>query len=215
MIHAEERAAVAAGCRRLVTDGLVVGTSGNVSVRVGDAVAISPSGVPYDVCEPDAVCLIDLDGRPLDGTFVPSSEWRMHTQVYRARPDVGAVVHAHPVATTAVSTLAEEVPPIHYLLAGLGGRVHVAPYATYGSAELAEHSVAGLADRGAVVLANHGATTVGTTLAHAHERMMVLDWVCAVWLAARAGGTPRLLDGAELERVAERLRAYGQPDPSP
>ena len=212
MLHAAERDAVAAGCRRLLTDGLVVGTSGNVSVRVDDAVLISPSGVAYEDLEAGGVCVIDLDGNPVDGDLVPSSEWRMHTQVYRARSDVSAVVHAHPVATTAVSTLVEEVPPVHYLLAALGGPVRVAPYATYGSVALAEHSVTGLGDRTGVVLANHGATTVGRTLAQAHERMVVLEWVCQVWLTARGACEPRLLDVDELERVGERLRTYGQPD---
>jgi L-fuculose-phosphate aldolase len=213
MLHAEERAAVAAGCRRLLADGLVVGTSGNVSVRAGDRVVISPSGVPYDRLETAAVSVIDLDGQPVDGGLVPSSEWRMHTQVYRARADVRAVVHAHPVAATAVSTLVAEVPAVHYLLAALGGPVRVAPYAPYGSAELAAHSVAGLAERTAVVLANHGATTVGGSLAEAHERMTVLEWLCRVWLTARSAGEPRLLEAAQLERAAAQLRAYGQPEP--
>ena len=211
MLHAEKRAAVADGCRRLVADGLVVGTSGNVSVRVGGEVAISPSGVAYDTLDAESVCVVDLTGEPVDGALVPSSEWRMHTHVYRARPEIVTVVHAHPVAATAVSTLVEEVPPIHYQLGLLGGAVRVAPYATYGTAELAELSVAGLQGRTGVLLASHGATTVGTSLAQAHERMAVLEWVCRVWLAARAGGEPRLLDAAELHRVTERLRSYGQP----
>jgi L-fuculose-phosphate aldolase len=178
---------------------------------VGGEVAISPSGVAYDALDAEGVCVIDRTGRRVDGPLAPSTEWRMHTHVYRARPDVVAVVHAHPVAATAVSTLVDEVPPIHYLLASLGGPVRVAPYATYGTAELAEHSVAGLQGRSGVLLANHGATTVGASLAQAHERMVVLEWVCRVWLAARGGGDPSLLDAAELDRVAERLRSYGQP----
>lgn len=211
MRYESERAAVAEGCRRLVADGLVVGTSGNVSVRCGDHVAISPTGVDYDDLDAVGVTVIDLDGRVVDGDLLPSSEWRMHTHCYRARPGTGAVVHAHPVAATAVSTLVDEVPPIHYLLAQLGGTVRVSPYATYGTPELADASVAGLEGRTGVLLANHGATTLGDTLAQAHTRMLTLEWVCRVWLAARTAGEPALLDAAELERVGEKLRTYGQP----
>ncbi|MBB1252048.1 class II aldolase/adducin family protein [Streptomyces sp. OF3] len=210
----ERRAAWArlvATARRTVADGLVVGTSGNVSVRLGETVLVTPSGVPYDRLGPDDLCAVDLDGTRLAGDAPPTSELPLHLAVYRAT-DARAIVHTHALHATAVSTLVTELPPIHYQTAALGGPVRVAPYACYGSAELAHNTVAALRDRTACLLANHGTVALGADLDQALERTAQLEWMCRVWLAAHSvpGLTPRVLDAAELAEAAERFRGYGR-----
>jgi len=207
------RAAIVDRCRRMAADGLTVGTSGNVSVRVGELIAITPSGVSYEELTPEQVCLIDLEGRPVEAGPVPSSEAPMHVALYRAT-GTAAIVHTHPIYATAVSTLVEELPPIHYMIAALGGRVLVAPYATYGTPELAAHAVAALAGGSAVLHANHGATTIGPSLAKAYDLGVLLEWLCRLWHQARAVGEPRLLPAAEIAHVGELFRSYGQAPPA-
>ncbi|GGZ94191.1 class II aldolase/adducin family protein [Streptomyces bluensis] len=201
-----------ATARRSVADGLVVGTSGNVSVRVGDTVLVTPTGVPYDRLTPDTVVGVDLDGRQVLGSLRPTSELPMHLAVYGAT-GARAVVHTHAVHATAVSTLVPELPLIHYMSAALGGAVRVAPYATYGTQELAENMLRALADRTACLLQNHGTLTYGATLSEAYDRTAQLEWMCRVWLTASTvpGLTPTLLSREQVAEVEERLRGYGQP----
>ena len=205
----DEREAVVAYSRRMAGDGLAVGTSGNVSVRTGDLIAITPTGVAYDDLTAADVCLVDLDGAPVDARLRPSSEVPMHTAVYRAT-DAGAVVHTHPLHATALSTLLDELPPVHYLIAQLGGPVRVAPYAPYGTEELARLGVEGLAGRTAVILANHGATTYGAHLEQAYTRSVYLEWLCRLWSEARKLGEPRLLDADQIEAARIAFAGYGQ-----
>ncbi|MFJ7180767.1 class II aldolase/adducin family protein [Streptomyces massasporeus] len=197
--------------RRTVSDGLVVGTSGNVSVRVGDTVLVTPSGVPYDRLAPDDVTGVDLDGRRVLGTLVPTSELPMHLAVYRTTGAL-AVVHTHAVHATAVSTLVSELPLIHYMAAALGGPVRVAPYATYGTDELAENMLRALAGRSGCLLQNHGTIAHGATLDQAYDRTAQLEWMCRLWLTASSvpGPAPSLLSREQLTEVEERLRGYGQ-----
>jgi L-fuculose-phosphate aldolase len=200
-----------ATARRTVADGLVVGTSGNVSARVGDTVLVTPSGVPYDRLAPDDITGVDLDGRQVLGTLVPTSELPMHLAVYRST-GARAVVHTHAVHATAVSTLVPELPTIHYMAAALGGPVRVAPYATYGTDELAENMLRALADRSACLLQNHGTVAHGASLSQAYDRTAQLEWMCRLWLTASSvpGLTPNLLSLAQVEEVGEKLRGYGQ-----
>lgn len=203
--------------RRSVDDGLVVGTSGNVSVRVGDdLVLVTPSGVPYHRLGPDDTVGVGLDGRQVIGALRPTSELAMHLAIYR-HTDAGAVVHTHAVHATAVSTLLYELPAIHYMAAALGGRIRVADYATYGSEELAANVLRALRDRTGCLLRNHGTIVYGDDLEQAYDRTAQLEWMCQVWLAARsvAGFSPSLLSKRELARVAERLREYGRPGGEP
>ena len=198
--------------RRTVTDGLVVGTSGNVSVRVGDVVLVTPSGVPYDRLTPDDVTGVDLTGRQVLGTLVPTSELPMHLAVYRTT-GARAVVHTHAVHATAVSTLVDELPLIHYMAAALGGPVRVAPYATYGTAELAENMLRALDGRTACLLQNHGTMAHAPTLTQAYDRTAQLEWMCRVWLTASSlpGLSPHLLTSDQVTEAGARLRGYGQP----
>ncbi|MEU1082730.1 class II aldolase/adducin family protein [Streptomyces sp. NPDC005908] len=198
--------------RRTVADGLVVGTSGNVSVRVGDTVLVTPSGVPYDRLRPADVTGVDLAGRQVLGTLVPTSELPLHLAVYR-ETGARAVVHTHAVHATAVSTLVDELPPIHYMTAALGGPVRVARYAAYGTSELAAHTLRALEDRTGCLLRNHGTLTYGATLDQAYDRTAQLEWMCRVWLTASSvpGLSPGLLSAEQLTEAGERLRGYGQP----
>ncbi|MFF9756413.1 class II aldolase/adducin family protein [Streptomyces sp. NPDC014344] len=197
--------------RRTVADGLVVGTSGNVSVRVGDTVLVTPSGIPYDRLTPADVTGVDLTGRQVLGTLVPTSELPLHLAVHRAT-DARAVVHTHAVHATAVSTLVDELPAIHYMTAALGGPVRVARYATYGTPELAENTLRALDGRTGCLMRNHGTLTHGATLDQAYDRTAQLEWMCRVWLTASSvpGMTPSLLGPEQLAEAGERLRGYGQ-----
>lgn len=208
MVLEEERRLVAAYCRKLRTDGLVVATSGNVSVRSGDLVAVSPSGVGYDELTAEQVGIHRLDGTPAEAQLAPTTEMPMHLAVYE-RTEARAVVHTHSTAATVVSTLVDELPAIHYLIALFGGPVRVASYATYGTDELAAGVVRALEGRTACILANHGAVAVGDTLAAAYTLAVFLEWLCEVWLRASAHGRPRLLPDAEIERVSRKLSGYG------
>ncbi|WP_027928392.1 class II aldolase/adducin family protein [Amycolatopsis benzoatilytica] len=215
MILEQERAAVCEYARRLTADGLVVGTSGNVSARAGDLVAVTPTGVDYADLTPADIPVVDLEGTLADGTLKPTSELPMHLAVYTRAVDpdqvpVNAVVHTHSVHATAVSTLVTEVPPIHYMLAAIGPTARVAPYATYGTTELADAMLKALDARRGCLLANHGTITYGDTLSSAYSRAQQLEWVCQLWLVARSAGTPTLLPPAEIEQVVEKLKGYGQ-----
>lgn len=203
---------VVATARRSTVDHLVVGTSGNVSARVGDVVLVTPSGVPYDRLGPDDAVGVDLDGRQVLGELAPTSELPMHLAVYRAT-DAAAIVHTHATHATAVSTLVDEVPLIHYMAAALGGPVRVAPYALYGTDELAAHTLRALEGRTGCLLRNHGTLTHGATLEAAYDRTAQLEWMCRVWLTASAvpGRAPTLLAPAQLDEVTAKYRGYGQP----
>ena len=207
---ADERAAVVEYCRKMQADDLTVGTSGNLSIRSGDLIAISPSGVNYDELTPESICVIDLNGDVVEADLEPSSEVPMHTAVYRAT-DARAVVHSHPLYGTALSVTHDEVPPVHYMIMLLGGPVRVAPYARFGSPELAQGSVDAMADRTGVLLRNHGATTYGETMEKAYTRSLYLEWVCRLYHHASQLGEPALLSPEQLDDVAKALGTYGQP----
>ncbi|MEU9061227.1 class II aldolase/adducin family protein [Streptomyces sp. NPDC048430] len=202
---------VVATARRTAADGLVVGTSGNVSARVGDIVLVTPSGVPYDRLGPGDAVGVDLEGRQVLGDLVPTSELPLHLAVYRGS-DAAAVVHTHAVHATAVSTLVPEVPLIHYAAALLGGPVRTAAYARYGTPELADNMLAALRDRTGCLLRNHGTVTYGRTLDEAYDRTAQLEWMCRLWLTASSvpGHSPSLLTPAQLHDVQDALKVYGQ-----
>ena len=214
--HAVQRESLVDYARRMVRDGLVDGMSGNLSARAGDLIAITPSGAPYEDMAPADICLVRPgDGSPA-GPGRPSTETPMHLAVYRAT-DAGAIVHTHSPFVVALSTVLDELPAVHYAMAGLGGLVRVAPYARFGTRELADGAVAALAGRTAVILGNHGALTYGASLGQAYDRARTLEWLARVYWHARLAGTPRTLTVAQLDEVREATRAirYGEPDPEP
>jgi L-fuculose-phosphate aldolase len=209
MLMHKERELIIEYCLRMLKDGLTVGTSGNVSVRAGENIAITPSGADYETLVPKDICVITLDGRHVDGPHNPSTEVPMHTVVYQ-NTDAVAVVHTHPVYATVLGTLVDEIPRIHYMLALLGGPVRVAPYAPFGTEELARNCIAAMTDRYGVLLQNHGATTYGDTLAKAYSRSTYLEWLCRIYCEAKALGEPRLLTEPEFDAVAGAVTAYDQ-----
>ena len=216
MLLEREREEIVRACQKLSAAGLVVGTAGNVSVLAGDLVAVTPSGVDYAELAARDVGVHRLDGTPVEARLAPTSELPLHLAVYGAYAGDGAgagaaaIVHTHSVAATAVSTLADELPAIHYYVAMFGGTVRVAPYATYGTDELASGAVRALRGRTACLLGSHGAVTTGPDLKTAYDRAVYLEWVCDVYLRAAAAGTPRLLPADEIEAVAAKLASYGQ-----
>lgn len=206
--HLESRRAIIHYARRMQTDGLVTGTAGNISVRVGDdEVLITPTSIPYADLEPADICLVDINGRRVAGGREPSSETPFHTLVYR-ETDAKAVVHTHATYCTAVACCLEELPPIHYAVCFFGGHsVGVAPYARFGSEELAEGVRDALGNRSGALLQNHGAVTHGQTLERAFEAMVLLEWCCEVYWRAKLLGEPSILTSEQIEDViTERNR---------
>jgi sugar/nucleoside kinase (ribokinase family)/ribulose-5-phosphate 4-epimerase/fuculose-1-phosphate aldolase len=210
--------------QRLLADGLSVGSAGNLSLRVGDAVAITPSGVAYQEMTPAGICLVTLAGPQPGGedgaedvgrpatpsSQTPSSETPMHLAVYAATR-AAAVVHTHSPEVIALSAGRTELPAIHYAITALGGPVRVAPYARFGSAQLAAAAVEALDGRRAVILRNHGAVTYGDSLAQAYDRALLLEWLARAYRLALSYGEPAVLSAAELDEVAaeSRRRRYG------
>jgi L-fuculose-phosphate aldolase len=196
---------------RLADDGLAVGAAGNMSVRAGDSIAITPSGIGYHELRPADICLVTLDGDELDAPETPSSELPMHLAVYAAT-EATAIVHTHSAEVIALSTACDELPAIHYAITGLGGPVRVAAYTRFGSAGLADAAVKALDGRRAAILQNHGAICYGRTLTEAYDRALLLEWLARVYRLARSYGEPRILSDAELAEVAAeaRRRRYGE-----
>jgi L-fuculose-phosphate aldolase len=197
--------------RRLLDDGLAIGSAGNMSVRLGSSVVITPSGVPYRDMRPAQICEIGLDGAAISVPAAVSSELPMHLAIYQAT-DAGAVVHTHSPEVIALSAVFDELPAIHYAIHALGGPVRVAPYTRFGSDGLASAAVLALASRRAAILQNHGAICYGRTLIEAYERALLLEWLAHTYRLARALGEPKILTDAQLEEVAAeaRRRRYGQ-----
>jgi L-fuculose-phosphate aldolase len=193
-------------CHRLAASGLVPGTSGNVSVRDGDTIRLTPKASSLGAVREDDLATVNLDGTVLAG--VPTSELELHLAIYRST-DAGAVVHTHSPKATAVACVADELPLVHYHLLTLGGAVRVAPFHAFGTAELAAAVIEALEGRTAALLANHGAVTYGATAADALDAAIVLEWACGVYLDASRLGTPRLLTEAQQRAVRESAQRHG------
>jgi L-fuculose-phosphate aldolase len=196
--------------------GLNQGTSGNVAVRVQEPdgawrVLITPTGMSYGSMDPEDIVELDMNGAP-SGKRRPSSEWRIHLEVLRARPEVHAVLHAHPMFSTTLACIPREIPAFHYMVAVAGGkRIPCAPYATFGSPELAANVVAALEGVRACLLANHGMVAVGASLERALSLAVEVETLAAMYWRALQVGTPALLDDAEMTRILDAFRGYGQP----
>lgn len=213
MLLGDLRTEIADVCRRMSAGGLVTGTSGNVSARSGDLAAVTPSGLDYADLTPELVGVHRLDGTPVEAVLEPTTEMPLHLAIY-AETGATAIVHTHSIAATTVSTVADELPAIHYQIAMFGGPVRVSRYATYGTAELASNVVAALAGRTACIMGSHGAVTTGPDLRTAYTGALQLEWLSELYLRAIAAGTPRLLPAEEIARVARKLASYGQQRPA-
>ncbi|NOT10071.1 MAG: class II aldolase [Gemmatimonadales bacterium] len=207
------REAVVAAARKLVAAGLAHGTSGNVSVRVGGGLLITPSGVPYEELAASDIVRLDEAGHPASGSRAPSSEWRMHRDIYASREEAFAVVHTHSLHATALACLREELPAVHYMVAAAGGApVRCAGYATFGTAELSAQVLQALEGRRACLLANHGLVTIGADLREAFRVAQEIERVAEIYLLARAAGRPNLLTDKEMAQVVKQFGSYGQPE---
>jgi L-fuculose-phosphate aldolase len=186
--------------------------SGNVSARWGDGLLITPSGLPYAAMTPDDLVTLDLDGRVRAGAREPSSEWRFHTAIYRARPDAQAIVHTHSPRATALACTRRGIPAFHYMIAFCGGAdVRCADYATFGTKALADNAVAALHGRKAALLANHGVIALGTTLEGAFAIAGEVENLAGQYLVILSAGLePVILDEREMARVAEKFSEYGK-----
>jgi len=204
-----KRQSIVDACRDMNRLGINQGTSGNISLRHDDGMLITPTSVPYDAMEADQIVFMKLDSAPAAGQR-PSSEWRFHRDILKARPDVNAVVHAHPPFATVLAIMGLEIPPVHYMIACAGGdTIRCAPYATFGTEELSRHAVAALADRSACLLAHHGMIVVGASLAKAMWLAVEVETLARQYHGCLQIGTPPLLSKAEIENVRTRMAGYG------
>ena len=216
MSEQDLRRALVDTARRMNAAGINQGTSGNLSVRLAGGLLITPSGMAYDHMEPGDVVAIGFDGRSLGGSpdgGSPSSEWRLHADLLRCRPEVSAVVHCHSVHATALACHGRAIPPFHYMVVMAGGAdVRCAPYATFGSQELSDRALEALVDRKACLLAQHGQVALGKSLAEALRLAVEVETLSRMYLQALQLGEPSHLSAAEMARVTAKMEAlhYGQ-----
>lgn len=211
--HKDLRKAIIRACCDMNALGINQGTSGNVSARLPDdpqRFLITPSGVPYDAMEPGQIVEMDLDGGYV-GDWLPSSEWRMHLDIYRNRPEAGAVVHTHANFCTSLSCLGWPIPAFHYMIGVAGGTdIRCADYATFGTAELSEAMLKALEDRTACLLANHGMICFGPHLAKAMWLAVEVETLAKQYWHAKQAGKPVILSDAEMKTVLARFKSYGK-----
>jgi L-fuculose-phosphate aldolase len=211
-MNADLRQKVVAVARRMVAEGLNKGAAGNLSVRCDDGFLITPTGMPPEAFDASDVVAMDMDGH-YQGPRKPSSEWYFHRDIYAARPEAGAVLHAHSPFATALACLRREIPPFHYMIARFGGTtVRCADYATFGTPALSVAALAALAGRSACLLANHGMLLFGRDADDALALGVELETLCEQYWRALLAGQPVLLDDAEMQRVLEKFKHYGQQD---
>lgn len=212
----EVREEVAQAARRLAAEGLLIGTAGNVSTRDGNLVAVTGTGVVLADCSAEEVTVVDSDGRVVEGSLLPTSELDLHLGVY-ADTGAAAVVHTHAPYSTALACVLDELPVLHYQQLLLGGAVRVAPYATFGTPELAARVRDALADRQAALMANHGSVAIGASLAQAVDHALLLEWLAQLHHRASALGTPRRLTEDQQAAVIEAAvrRSYGTTQEAP
>ena len=210
MLLEKERREVVETCLFMQSNGLIVGTAGNVSIRVDDKVAISPSGVPYETMTAEDVVVFSMDGERVDGILEPSSELPLHLSVYRETA-AKAITHNHAPASTALGLVVDEVPPSHYYSAMLGGIIRVAPYAEFGTDELARNVTDALKGRSGALMKNHGAITIGPTVKKAAGLLPILEYVCEIHLRAMATGAPiALLSPEQMADAKAAIADYGK-----
>lgn len=208
----EKRAAIVAAAREMDRLGLNHGSAGNLSMRDGDHALVTPSGVGAGELRPELVARMKLSSNDgaYDGPLPPTSEWRFHLDVYRARPEVNAIAHMHSPYATTLSTMRRAIPAVHYMIAAFGGpSVPCVGYASFGTAELSRLVVAGLKDRDGVLLANHGAIVAGETMRKALWRAIELEALARVYYLSSLAGEPVVLPDDEIARTVERFRNYG------
>jgi L-fuculose-phosphate aldolase len=207
----EKRQSIIDACLRMNVTGINQGTSGNISLRHGDGMLITPTSTPYEAMKPEQIVYMHLDGNH-DPAQRPSSEWRFHRDILKARPEVQAVVHTHPPYSTMLAIMGMEIPPVHYMVAVAGGdTIRCAPYATFGTQELSNHALAALDGRRACLLANHGMIAIGSSLEAALALAVEVESLAEMYWRALKIGEPQPLPDTEMDIVLEKFRTYGQP----
>ena len=205
-----KRRGIIAACLEMNRAGINQGTSGNVSVRHADGLLITPTGMAYEALKPKDIVWLDLDG-VAKGRRRPSSEWRFHCDIMRARTDVNAIVHAHPTYSTILAIMNKEIPPIHYMVAVAGGAsIRCAPYALFGTEELSRNAVAALEGRQACLLQHHGSIAVGATLDKAMWLAVEVEALARQYHGCLAIGKPPLLSEGQMAEVLAKFGSYGQ-----
>jgi L-fuculose-phosphate aldolase len=205
----EKRQSIIDACLRMNVLGINQGTSGNISLRHGDGMLITPTSTPYEAMKPEQIVYMHLDGNH-DPAQRPSSEWRFHRDILKARPEVQAIVHAHPPYSTMLAIMGMEIPPVHYMVAVAGGdTIRCAPYATFGTQELSEHAVRALEGRLACLLEHHGMIAVGPSLPKAMWLAVEVETLARQYHGCLQIGTPPLLSKEEIEKVRLRMAGYG------
>lgn len=196
---------------KMLKDGLTNGTAGNISIfnRMENLVAISPTGIPYDILNEEDISIVDLQGNLIDGKK-PSSELEMHLIFYRNRKDINAVIHGHTKYATAISCLQKSLPAIDYMIAVTGDKeVRCAKYASYGTEELAKNCFKTMKNSRACLLANHGVTTIGENIDIAYSVLAQVEYIANLYILASSIGEPVVLDEKEIFQMVERFKNYG------
>jgi len=209
MMLARARSDIVVFGKRMLVRGLVTGTGGNLSVRSGRRVALSPSGVEYEAMKPEDVAVVDMEGRILEGRMKPTSEMSLHLALYHARPDITAVVHTHSPYACVMACLRREIPPFHYLVALVGRKIPVAPYACFGTPELARYAAEAMGEGKAALLANHGMVSVGGSLTEAFRVAETAEFLAMVYSRVLSLGEPGILTNEEVDQVLEVFKSYG------
>ncbi len=210
MSEQELRAAIIDTARRMNALGINQGTSGNVSARFDDRVLITPTSVAYDALEPGDLPWSAITGPEWHGPRAPSSEWRLHYEIFRAFPEARAVIHTHAIFATVLSMARREIPPCHYMAGIFGGApIRCARYATFGTQEFADTAIEALQDRNACLLANHGMVVWGESLPHALWRAVELETLAKQYYHTLLIGGPVLLSDSEMAETARKLHGYG------
>ena len=215
MTDHDHRAGIIAKCLEMNASGLNHGVSGNVSARSGDGMLITPSGVAYNAMTPEMIARLPLgdSSGAWEGPLKPSSEWRFHHAIYRARADVHAIVHAHPIHCTALAMARKPIPAAHYMVAIFGGDdVRCGGYATFGTEALSDHAVTALDGRMACLLANHGMIALGETLDKAMWRAVELEVLAHQYCVSLQIGGPVLLNDDEMAQATAKMKDYGMKD---
>lgn len=211
------RQAIVDACRRMNALGINQGTSGNISARDGGTMLITPSAVPYDELRAEDIATMPLsaEDETWEGKLPPSTEWRFHRDILRARPEAGAVLHAHPPYCTALAIARREIPACHYMIATFGGpSIRLAPYATFGTEALSQNALAALEGRSACLLANHGMIVFAPDLARALRKAVELEALARHYCLSLTIGGPHLLTDAEIADAAAKFGTYGMREKS-
>jgi L-fuculose-phosphate aldolase len=204
------RKKIIATCLRMNSEGINRGTSGNVSARIEEGFLVTASGVPYATMKPEHVVEMDLDGG-YRGDYLPSTEWRMHLDIYRNRPEANAVVHVHSIYATALACLRKEIPAFHYMIGWTGGiSLKVATYAEFGTQGLSDAMLKALEGRTACLLANHGQICLAPDLDRAFSLAREVETLCQQYWAASVAGDPVILSEEQMSSVLSRFKTYGK-----